>query len=286
MSKQYVLLQKVTVKPQQNAIADSKNAIADSKNAIADSKNAIADLDVSIDDIRSCAYIESISMDGVKLILEISDRVSTYRDDYNIKELTELEVTFADPGGRGDEVWIETFVVQKARTESGLLLVDLFGKTTHELKQPALVPTFFTAMQPKAILQKLLPGLTVDADSFEKGATYHLNAGGTKARLIRNMARDFGAYCFVCRGVVYFKAIKNMDMSEKFKLECGDPNAETSFSHFTILGEKELYDRVLNKNYISWDTVNGMEQGNSATTGATTLVSVNQTKASITNKPI
>ena len=251
MSKEYFLTQKVTVNKK----------------------------DIAIEHIHSCSYIEPASMEGVKLILEIVDHTGLYRDDYGLQEKAEIEVTFADPDGRGDDVWIQKFIVAKPTTKDGLLTINAFGKDTYELKKPVNSPRFFTNMQPKTILAELLPNLTIVSDTFEKGATYHLNSGGTKSRLIRSMARDFGAACFICRGKVYFVALKNMPMTEQFKLENGNPNAEFSFPRYSIIGERDLYERVLNKTYLSWDTVNGMEQAKNGSQGAGTLISVHQTKA-------
>ncbi|MCR9488453.1 hypothetical protein [Vibrio alginolyticus] len=235
--------------------------------------------DIFMPHVQSCAYIENASMEGVKLILTLMDQAGTYRDDYNLEEGQEIEITFAEPGGRGDEIWIETFVVAKPEAKEGLLVINGFAKSTHALKQPALKPRFFSQKQPKDILSQLLPGLKVDADTFERGGTYHLLPGVPPARLIRSMARDYGAACFISRGTIYFKALKRLTMAEDFKIEYGNPNADYSFSRYVMLGERYLDQRLLNKSYVSWDTVEGMKTAVNGSSGAKVLVSVEQRKA-------
>lgn len=235
--------------------------------------------EVLMEHVHSCAYIENASMEGVKLILEVQDAIGQYRDDYGIKEGAEIEVTLADPLGRGDDIWIETFTVLKPESKEGMLTVNGFSKDIHALKQPATSPMFFNGKQPKEILAALCPNLKVDAPSFEKSGTYHLNAGGTPARLIRSMARDYGSVCFVARGTIYLKPLKTMSLSPEMTIENGNPNAEYSFSRFTMIGEKSLYERILNKSYVSWDTVEGMQSAVNGSSGAPTLISVEQAKA-------
>lgn len=242
-------------------------------------KVAANENDVLMEHVHSCAYIETASMEGVKLILELVDHAAQYRDDYEIGKGATLDVTFSDPDGRGDEVWIERFVVVKANIENGLLVVNAFSEATHDLKQPTITPRFFNRMQPSDILKELLPNLKVVADSFKSGATYHLNAGGTKARLLRSMARDYGALCFVCRGTVYFKALSSLPHVAEFELENGNPQADYSIARYSIIGEQALYERMLDKTYFSWDTVEGVQHAKSGSNGATTLVSVPQGKA-------
>ncbi|MCG6387508.1 hypothetical protein K6U51_12725 [Vibrio fluvialis] len=242
-------------------------------------KIAVGNNDVLMEHVHSCAYIENASMEGVKLILTLMDEAGLYRDDYGLSEGAEMVVTLADPGGRGDDIWIETFVVVKPEVKDGLLIINGFAKPCHQLKQPAVTPRFFTNKQPKEILSELLPGLKVDVDNFEKSGTYHLLPGTPPSRLIRSMARDYGAACFYARGVAYFKAFKLLSQSEDFKIENGNPNADYSFSRFTMLGERELDKRVLNKSYVSWDTVEGMQSAVNGSAGAPTLISVEQAKA-------
>ncbi|WP_432773931.1 hypothetical protein [Vibrio parahaemolyticus] len=233
--------------------------------------------EINIEHVHMFAYIESGSMDGNKLIMDVMDQAAIYRDNFKIQKGSILNVTLADTTSRGDQVWIENFVVGKATSENGELKIEAFHQDAHLLKEQVIKPRFFVNKQPREILAELLPHLKLECDMFDKGATYHLNAGGTKSRLIRIMARDYGAMAFINRGTMYFKSIKNITMTEQFKLEYSNPDkADYSIARYSIIGEEALFERVLNRNYIAWDTVQGMQ---SAGNGPAVVISVNQAKA-------
>lgn len=232
---------------------------------------------VLIEHVKSFAFIESGSADGNKIIMRLLDSAALYRDDFGIKKDAELTVSLADLHGKGDQSWTEKFIISKASTIDGLYEVEGFEKNCHQLKKPVDKPRFFTKMQPRDILKELLPDLRIESDNFERGATYHLNSGGTKARLIRSMARDFGSMFFISRGVVHFKSIKNLTMEKEFTLEHSNPTqADHSIANYQIIGEESMFERVLNREYVGWDVVDGIQK---AGTGAKVHVSVPQAKA-------
>lgn len=249
MSKQYFLVQKVVVNGEE----------------------------MLVEHIKEFAFIENGSMDGNKLLMKVLDSAAVYRDDFGIKRGTEITVTLADWNNKGDQVWIERFIVAKATLVNGFLEIEGFEKTIHQLKQQVDTPRFFNNKQPKEILSELVPSLAIDCDLFDRGSTYHLNSGGTKSRLIRAMARDYGAMCFISRGVLYFKAIKNIAMVKDFKLEHSNPmKADHTIAHYQIIGEEGLFERVLNREYIDWNIVEGIQKSGA---GAKVMVSVPQVKA-------
>lgn len=224
--------------------------------------------------IRSCTYIETGDIGGVKLILSLYDHKSIYSDNVGIKVNTEIKVTFGDPDGRGDAGWSNKFIVKVPSVESGILTLECFEKNSEDLKAPAPKPIFLNEMQPAAILKKLCPNLKVICDRFLVAGTYHLNPGGTKSRLIRNMARDYGAMCFIARGAIYFLDITKMTNTPDFTLEWGNPNADISIARYQKLGEDDLHERVYDRRYIAWDTVDGMVTSNKHTDKANALISV------------
>lgn len=236
--------------------------------------------EIAVEHVRLCSYIETCSMEGVKLILDIADQVGLYSDTYGIDVGSEITATFADPDGAGDEVWIDDFTVESKRLSDGVLHLECFLTATHDLKQVAETPTFFVAKQPKDILASLLPTLTVSADTFERSATYHLNAGSTPSMLIRNMAKDYGSLCYISRGTIYFKKITSLSTaSYDFQLENGNPQADISFPHYSLLTQKPFYTRRLNKSYFSWDYLEGVQTAVNGSSGAFKRVSVDHLKA-------
>ncbi|UTM60424.1 hypothetical protein L4174_023865 (plasmid) [Photobacterium sp. CCB-ST2H9] len=212
------------------------------------------------DHIVRCSIIESADMSGTKLILELYDPVAAYRDELKIKEGTELEVTYGDPGGRGGDIFIDTFVVMPPKFEDNIFHVEGFQRTCHQLKQPVKTPTFFVEQTPEQILNRVLTGVKIECDTFNEYGTYHLNAGTSKSKLIRTMARDYGAIAYYSRGSIYFKSVPQLK-KRKFELsfEHQNPDAEISISSFRLQDQTYMYDRLLNRMYARWDTEEGLQ---------------------------
>ncbi|WP_318491923.1 hypothetical protein [Photobacterium leiognathi] len=231
--------------------------------------------ELRIEDVVSSAYIETADISGTKLIMELADQASYYRDDMKIGKQTELELTLADLSGGDEALWTDKFIVAKATSEGQNLKLECFQKDCHELKQLATQPLFFNEVKPSEIIAKLITGLKIECDEFSTLATYHLNAGGTKARLLRTLARDYGAVCFVSRGTFYFKDIRKLLAQEPaIKLDYSNPNAEFQINKYKLLGNDELYSRVTDRHYVRWNCVTGLQQSTNHQDRATTFVSL------------
>lgn len=212
------------------------------------------------DHVLSCSVIESGDMSGTKLLLQVSDRYAYYRDELGITEGTELEITCGDPDGRGDDIFIDTYVVMPPVAIDGMLKIEGFQKQCHQLKQPAREPQFFVDQAPDKILKALIPDAKIEADHFSQRGTYHLNPGASRSRLIRSMARDYGAMAFYSRGTFYFLNTDNLLSGQaELTIEHNNPMAEASIHSYQINDQTFMYRRVLNRRYVRWDTVAGLE---------------------------
>lgn len=212
------------------------------------------------DHVIECSIIENGDMSGTKLIMYLSDRNAYYRDDLGIRKDTEIELTYGDPEGRGDNIFIDTFTVMTPTAQGDVLKIEGFQKHCHLLKQPAQKAQFFVDQDPEKIIRALIPGVKLDVDSAKPG-TYHLNPGASPSRLIRNMARDYGAMAFYCRGTFYFKRLNALlSQQPAFTYEHQNPSAEVSINHYQICDKSYMYKRVLNRQYIRWDTVEGLQK--------------------------
>lgn len=216
-------------------------------------------LDVLPDSVISCHIIENANMNGTQLILKLNDPSGQYRDNYNIKYLTELEITYGDVlNTERSEMAIDSFIVMLPTSENNQMKIEGLQKTCHQLKQPASRPRFFTNKTPNQIISALVPGIKLDIDNLGPG-TYHLNAGANTSRLIRNMARDYGCIAYYCRGTLYFKQISKLfNTTPLYTFESGNNKASLPIQRYTFIDEQYLYDRLLDRTFVQWDTENGM----------------------------
>ncbi|WP_413113430.1 hypothetical protein [Thaumasiovibrio sp. DFM-14] len=217
--------------------------------------------DIHIEHIIDGAYIETCDLSGPKLILNIDDEHTIYRDEVGIEASGIVEVEFADPDGRGDEVWIDTFIIVTAPSQNAVVTVNAIQTDCHQLKQPAKHPRFYVDQAPADILADLLPGLVVDADTIDVFGTYHLNPGMTPARLLRDMARDYAALIWLNRGTVYFRLLDSLPgLKTSWHFERGNHEADVTIAKYALMSDSALYDRITHKSYIQWDTVAGLER--------------------------
>ena len=151
----------------------------------------------------SLTYIENHDLSGPTITLKLRDEQSIIRDVMRLKEHSMITIEMGDVTGSGDAHFEDTFIVSTCPTSNDIITVEGFQIDCDKLKVPAAKPRFFTEMSPEDIIAELLPSLRVNCLISGKG-TYHLNQDKPPSRLLRNMARDFGAHCFIARGTVHF----------------------------------------------------------------------------------
>ena len=231
--------------------------------------------EIDIDLVLSSAYIELADIGGTKLILTLADQAGYFRDTMAIKKGTELELTLADLSGGDEELWNDKFIVAKASSPDGSSLkLECFQKQCESLKLLSALPMFINEQKPAQTLAKLLPDFKIDCDDFPTLGTYHLNAGGTKSRLLRTMARDYGAICFYARGTLYFKNPKLIISKEpEVTLEYSNPQAEHPINKYQVLGQEGNCSRIVDKCYLRWDAIKGLQKSASHQDKAPVMIS-------------
>lgn len=221
---------------------------------------SINDNEVGIDRVVSFAYTEPLDLSGPSIILELRDEQSFIRDDYELSAGSEVVIEMGDIFGVGDQLFEETFIVATFPVENNIIKIEGFQQNCAALKVPAGKPLFFVDKPPAAILNTLLPGLTIDCSVSGRG-TYHLNQGKTPARLLRDMARDNGAACWICRGTVYFKALVDIAGADPLlKVGLNSLDADTEIARYNKINTKALFERSAHKNYCSWSTTDRIKR--------------------------
>lgn len=209
----------------------------------------------------SAAYMESIDMSCPSLIVEINDQRGDMRDEIGLVEGAEIKIEFGNVLGADEALFIEKFIVSVAPIKSGVIKVEAFSKAVHQLKEPCVKPVFFVEESVTNILSLICKGLGLVVDCSVVGkATYHLNYDMTPSRLLRNIARDFGAAVWICRGVIHFHLFERL-MTQKTFLKAGinSNDVDITITAHDAIRDKKLYERITQKKYHSWATDKGMQ---------------------------
>lgn len=210
--------------------------------------------EVDIERVVSLSYTEMLDLSGPSIILEIRDEQSFIRDNYGLIAGSEIVMELGDVHGVGDQLFEETFIVSAYPVENDIITIEGFQKDCHNIKTPAGKPIFFVDKPPAVIIKALLPGLVVDSSINVRG-TYHLNQGKTPARLLRDLARDNGAACWICRGTVYFKPLASLlTGTALLKMGLNSFDADINIQRYNYINNSALFERALHKSYSAWTT--------------------------------
>jgi hypothetical protein len=213
--------------------------------------------ELDIESIVSLAYTETVDLSGPSIILQLRDAQSIIRDLCGLAGGSTVKLEMGDLYGTGDQHFEERFIVITCPIENDIIKIEGFQRDCHDIKNPAGKPLFFSDKQPRAILAALLPNLVVNCTVSGRG-TYHLNQGKSPSRLLRDMARDYGATCWICRGTVYFQKISAIQSSKALlKIGLNSHDADVNIARYNKINTTSLYERVVHKSYSAWLTDSG-----------------------------
>lgn len=211
------------------------------------------------DKLVSVTYMENGDLSAPSLIAEIDDARGDVRDDMGLVEGAEITIEFGDVYGEGRSMVSETFIVKTAPIRSGVIRAQGFTRAVHQLKQPCNSPKYFVDKPLSRILAELCPELVIDCSVAGTG-TYHLNFDMTRSRLLRNIARDFGAAVWVNRGQLHFHKLETlMARTPLMTVGLNDRRADIFVHAHDVIRDQPLYERIKQKQYVSWSIDKGME---------------------------
>ncbi|QCR38749.1 phage tail tape measure protein [Nissabacter sp. SGAir0207] len=209
--------------------------------------------------IARCTYIEVADLSGPQLELEIHDSTGYLVDNLGVKYGSILTCSLGDPQGQGNTSFTESFTVLKAPHEADMVKVIAFSEKVKALKEPAPKPQFFVKKQPAVILKGLAGTLQVDADSFKKLGTYHLNMGQTPASVLARMAQEAGALCWSSRGVIHVKSMAALSRaSPTLTYEANNSKATLLITRFAKLNQDQVYAASRQVRYMAYSLTGGL----------------------------
>ncbi|MDC5753606.1 hypothetical protein [Vibrio europaeus] len=228
----------------------------------------------------SCAYIESLDLSSPCIITSFKDDRGDLRDDLKLGEGAIIDLEFGDVDGRGRAMFQESFVISDAPIRNNVIHAEGFSKAINALKQPAVKPKFLVDKPVETILATLCEGTGLAIQCSVSGVgTYHLNYDMTPSRLIRNIARDFGAAVWVSRGVLYFRPYEElMSQAPAYKVGLNAKDVDIDITKHEVVKNQKQFERVAQKNFFSWSIDKGMQASVTNADKSKVLVTTNQSQ--------
>lgn len=148
-------------------------------------------------------YVESLELDGPRLLLTYRDPEQRIKNQLQIKELDTLTVSMADNWRDGGESFTDTFTVLTIKPDNGQTRIELMAKTVYGMKEIADKTRVFTQRAMSEIITAYAGGAQVRAGKFPVVENYHCIAGERPSALMRQIADEQGAHIWYARGTVY-----------------------------------------------------------------------------------
>ncbi|EPL8679512.1 tail length tape measure protein [Klebsiella michiganensis] len=194
--------------------------------------------DLPRDWVYSTVYIEKTNLNAPLLKLEIRDMTGTIIDDWKTKYGAVLVAEMGNPQGHGS-AFKTTFFVTSATLAGDVITLIAVSEEVRRFKIPSPRTRMHTNKTPEDIFKAYMGDLTIAENAQKRAVTYHLNAGEKPSKMLAAMARDKGARCWVCRGSLYFSALRDLAGREAdLTYEANNPKAEYTISKMRVINQE------------------------------------------------
>lgn len=204
-------------------------------------------------------YVESIELDGPKLILSFTDPRERIKNELQIKELDTLTVSFGDPWREDGVSEIDVFTVLTVKPEQdGTVKMNCMAKTVYSMKVIADKTRVFTQRGMSSILGAFSGGAKLNIGKFPVVENYHCIAGERPSILLRQVATEQGAHIWYSRGTVYMHRFKDMFAKEPdMTFNWGRMKDENGIVRYTKPSNQINEEENRVRTFTGWNEVTG-----------------------------
>ncbi len=209
--------------------------------------------------LKEGTYIESIQLDGPKLIFTYADPENRIKNHLQVKEYDEFTVSFGDPFRAGgvneqDEFTVLTCTPQ----QDGTVKFNLMASKVYNMKKIADKTRVFAQRGIPEILGAFSGGAKLDVGKFPVVENYHNIAGERPSALLRQIASEHGAHVWYARGKLNMRRFEELFAREPaVTFHWGTIKDENSIIRYTRpSGQMRAQEKSV-RTFTGWNEVTG-----------------------------
>lgn len=205
--------------------------------------------------IEEATFVETLDLDGPKLMLTVADQFAYLNDNLKVRELDTLTCTLSDTFGRGGMNAMPTFTIVTFKTSGYFIKYELMATPVFETKNPVKDKSrAFVQRKVDDIISAYIKGVGMDIKSFPIVEDYHCLTGERPSILLRQIALEKGALIWVDRDTCHFKPFSDLWSQEPaFTYHHNKPDEPNIIlDHIVPSTKKRLLDNIP-RGYSGWD---------------------------------
>lgn len=215
--------------------------------------------------LRESNYIETMDLDGPKLIMSWDDPNRYLKDELQIREGDEIEAHLSDDWSLDSMSVKQTFVVMVAPSADRYLKFNLMASPVYKLKTLADKTRIFRQRGVSEIIGAVSAGFKIDAGKFPVVEDYHCIAGERMSAMLRQIAGEQGGHIWFGRKEWHIKTLSALFAEEPaFEYHYGKPGADFQIISFTRPSQQSRIQEQSVRGFSGWNDITGRVKAPSA----------------------
>lgn len=221
------------------------------------------ELDLSF--LRECTFVETLGLDGPKLMMAFDDHYGIFRDALGIREMDEVKVTIADMWG-ADGVNMEMpFTVLLSPDAGPIVRYNLMASQVYALKRLAPKTRIFTRRGVSEVLGAFVPGVKQALGQFPVVESYHCIAGERPSAMLRQMAGEQGALIWLGRDTMHADRLQTlMATAPAFEYHYNKPDEKYQIASYTKPSRQTRLEESAIRGFSGWNEITGRVKASTA----------------------
>lgn len=219
------------------------------------------DSEIDLGMLRTGVYIESIGLDGPKLVLTFRDE-DYIKNTLEVRELDEFVVSFADTWSEEGTTFEQSFTALSVKSgELRTIKLSLIATELYSIKTIAQKSRIFTSRGVSEVVSSLTSGLTKDMGTFPIVMNYHCLMGERPAKLLQQIASEHGAHGWIARGKFHmWRFAELFSESSAMTFHHKTINSGYPIIEYTQPSKHLSLEENVMRTFTAWDEVEGRMQ--------------------------